>query len=119
MESITRKYLNYRIKNFKMPASSDSFDSSMSSPDTVQSRQHVGKFIRWALNIDFIVGLESYRLLSGLMHRRLVSKISEALTVSIDDSLVLGSQRSFPSDLVGEGAVFGRELMYGKFNRKR
>ena len=33
--------------------------------------------------------------------------------------MVLGSQRFFPSNLDGEGAVFGRELLYGKFNRRR
>lgn len=113
MESIARRYLHSRIDNLKKPS------SSLSSPGNVQSREQVAKLLQWALSIDFTIGLECYRLLSGLMHRRLISKISEALTVSIDDMMVLGSQRFFPSDLVGEGAVFGRELMYGKFNRKR
>jgi hypothetical protein len=113
MECISRKYLHARIDSLKNPA------SPVTSPGAIQSREQVVRILRWALNIDFTIGLECYRLLSGLMHRRLVSKISEALTVSIDDSMVLGSQRFFPSDLVGEGAVFGRELMYGKFNRKR
>jgi hypothetical protein len=123
MKCIVRKYLRMKLENRfieKSRSTSPSVDDTVSSNvQPATARSQIVSFLQWALNIDSHIALESYRLLSGLMHRRLVNKISESLTVTIDDSMVLGSQRFFPSDLAGEGAVFGKELMYGKFNRKR
>jgi hypothetical protein len=105
-----------RVENLRRSAALPLADAA--SQNAI-NREQITTFLRWALKLDYTVGIEAYRLLSGFMHRRLVGKISDALTVSIDDSMVIGSQRFFPSDLDGEGAVFGRELMYGKLCRKR
>jgi len=110
MKCVARKFVRMNLDNIKVAH----INQTKRSP-----RREILSFLRWAIEIDSTTGLQAYRLLSGFMHRRLVNKISEALTVTIDDSMVLGSQRFFPSDLKGEGAVFDRELLYGKFNRRR
>ena len=105
MKCIAKKFLKMNKKNA----------TSKAKP----SEEQLIDFIYWGMSINKNTGLQVYRLLSGLMHRRLVNRISESLTVNFDDSMALGSQRYFPTDLIGEGAVFGRELLYGKLNRRR
>jgi len=122
MKSIARKFIRMKLDHMKMKNMIKVTPSDSVSTAAIQSessRQEIIRFLSWAYNIDVSIALQAYRLVSGLMHRRLVNKISEVLTVNFDDNMVLGSQRFFPSDLNGEGAVFGRELLYGKLNRRR
>ena len=120
MKCIVRKFLSLRIEKMKCRECVDIGTERVGETQSVCSpHQEMLAFLKWAIDIDIDIGLQAYRLLSALMHRRLVKRFSEALTVQVDESMVLGSQRFFPSNLDGEGAVFGRELLYGKFNRRR
>ena len=102
MECILRKFLSLRIEKMRCidngdapdaPKSMEKVDQGVSSgvqgrQGELSARQEMVAFLKWAMDIDIDVGLQAYRLLSALMHRRLVKTFSEALTVSFTVSCV-------------------------------